>query len=123
MKNDVGKKNDAGKIRYGLVPPSTMMWLATALTHGAEKYGAFNWKNVESARYVDALYRHLEAARAGDIIDKDSGLPHLALAMTNLAFLLDRQTETGFNEVAFGGPVNILKAEDYYNELRKKGYI
>jgi hypothetical protein len=32
--------------------------------------------------------RHLEAWRGGETRDKESDLPHLAHAMTNLAFLL-----------------------------------
>jgi hypothetical protein len=96
-------KYDKGKLKYGLIPPKALALIAEALTHGAEKYSPFNWKSVESHRYVDATYRHLEAARAGEKVDKDSGLPHLALALTNIIFLLDRQEETGHNEFRYGG--------------------
>lgn len=96
-----GRKFDKDKLKYGLVPPKALASVVEALTHGANKYSPFNWKGVESYRYVDATYRHLESARQGDKIDKDSGLPHLALAITNLMFLLDRQLETGHNEFEY----------------------
>lgn len=38
-------------------------------------------------RYLDALYRHLEAFRSGETLDPESSLHHLAHALTNLAFL------------------------------------
>jgi hypothetical protein len=98
---DRGRKFDKNKLKYGLVPPKALASVVEALTHGANKYSPFNWKGVESYRYVDATYRHLESARQGDKIDKDSGLPHLALAITNLMFLLDRQLETSHNEFEY----------------------
>jgi len=81
-------KFDAGKLRYGLVPPEATKALAEVLTYGAKKYKPNNWKNGEPDRYVDALYRHLEAWRAGESHDDESGLPHLSHALTNVAFLL-----------------------------------
>jgi len=81
-------KFDVGKLRYGLIPPSATLALAEVLTYGAKKYKPNNWQNVEdTSRYVDALYRHLEAWRGGEKIDDESGLSHLAHAMTNIAFL------------------------------------
>lgn len=81
-------KFDSGKLRYGLIPPEATKALAEVLTYGAKKYKPNNWKNGEPDRYVDALYRHLEAWRAGESHDDESGLPHLSHALTNVAFLL-----------------------------------
>lgn len=86
-----GRKYDHGKIKYGLVPPASLEAIAKALTHGAQKYSANNWKSVEPYRYLDAAFRHLQSARLGEIIDEDSGQLHLALATTNLIFLLEKQ--------------------------------
>jgi len=90
-----GRKDDKGKLRYSLIPPSATRALAEVLTFGAEKYEANNWKHVEDAesRYLDAVYRHLEAYRQGERLDDESGLPHLAHAMTNIAFLTHFQEE------------------------------
>lgn len=87
-------KFDGDKLRYDLVPPSAIKALAEVLTFGARKYKPNNWKQCEEQdRYVAALYRHLEAWRSGEVNDTDSGMPHLAHAMTNIAFLL----ELGYN--------------------------
>lgn len=85
-----GIKYDKGKLRYGLIPPVVTREMAKVLTFGAEKYGPNNWQLVEDAenRYLDALYRHLEAWRAGELTDRESGLSHLSHAITNLAFLI-----------------------------------
>ena len=89
------KKFDGDKVRYDLVPPSAIESIAKVLTFGAKKYDPNNWKSVEDPeRYVGALYRHLEAWRAGEVLDPESGLPHLAHASTNLAFLIELNYES-----------------------------
>ena len=59
------------------------------LTHGADKYGKENWKELDDFenRYYAALMRHIVEWRKGNKIDSDSGLPHLSHAMCNLVFL------------------------------------
>lgn len=87
-------KFDSGKLRYGLIPPEATKALAEVLTYGAKKYKPNNWQQVDDpTRYVDALYRHLEAWRAGEKHDKESGLLHLAHALTNIAFLIHFESE------------------------------
>lgn len=82
-------KFDSGKLRYGLIPPVATKELAKALTYGAKKYKPNNWQEADgSDRYVDALYRHLEAWRAGERVDRESGLSHLSHAIANISFLL-----------------------------------
>lgn len=85
-----GRKFDQGKLRYGLIPVEATEALAQVLTYGANKYAPNNWQKVEpfKERYTDALYRHLEAWRAGESVDPESGLSHLAHAMCNIAFLI-----------------------------------
>jgi len=89
-------KFDKGKLQYSLIPTEATKALATVLTHGAEKYSPNSWMNVPDAsrRYLDALMRHLEAYRSGDLIDQDSGLPHLDHLLTNAAFLVALQKES-----------------------------
>lgn len=84
-----GKKDDQKKLRVDLIPPEIEEALAKVLTHGAEKYGDNNWKGgIEYHRIYGALRRHLLAWRKGEIIDEDSRLPHLWLALTELSFLV-----------------------------------
>lgn len=82
-------KFDSGKLRYSLVPPVATRELAKVLTYGAKKYKPNNWQGVDDTdRYVDALYRHLEAWRSGEKLDSESRLSHLSHALANISFLL-----------------------------------
>jgi deoxycytidylate deaminase len=82
-------KFDTGKLRYSLIPPEATKALASVLMYGAKKYKAHNWKQADDFdRYVDALYRHLEAWRSGHKFDEESGLSHLSHALANVAFLI-----------------------------------
>jgi len=86
--NEIGLKYDTGKVQYSLIPPLALEGLAAVLTHGAHKYGPYNWKLVIPVeRYYDALLRHLEAVRKGEWLDKDSELPHMDHVICNAVFL------------------------------------
>lgn len=88
-------KFDTDKLRYDLIPVSATRGLASVLTYGAKKYKPGNWKLVDDKdKYIAALYRHLDAWRDGEKVDEESGLSHLAHAMTNIAFLLDLDKPT-----------------------------
>lgn len=84
-----GLKFDTGKLQYSLIPVETTQALAEVLSFGASKYAPDNWMLVENGeqRYLDALYRHLQAYRSGESHDPESGLHHLSHALTNVAFL------------------------------------
>lgn len=87
-------KWDKNKLQYSLVPPKAIKALAKVLTYGARKYKPNNWKQVDdTTRYWDALYRHLEAYRAGEITDDESGFNHLEHAITNIAFLIELEVK------------------------------
>lgn len=90
-----GAKFDQGKARHDLVLPEFEDALAQVLTFGAEKYDAHSWKFVPEykIRYYSALRRHLNAWRAGEKDDPESGLPHLAHAACNIYFLLQGELE------------------------------
>lgn len=91
-------KNDTGKLRYDLVPWEALASIVSVLTFGANKYSDDNWKqgflkdaqtlNETRDRYYAATIRHLEAWRSGQLIDTDSGKPHLACAACCVIFLL-----------------------------------
>ena len=90
-------KADAGKPRLALVPPAIIEAVGAVRTFGTQKYGdAENWRQVEPARYRDALMRHLCAyLRNPAGVDVESGLPHLAHAACNVAFLLELERRDG----------------------------
>ena len=91
----IGTKYDQDKLQYSLIPPHALEQIAKNLTVGLKKYKERdNWKKVEGAeqRYLDALYRHLEAHRRGELYDTDSSVPdmlHMAAVAVNAMFLLE----------------------------------
>lgn len=104
-----GRKFDSGKPRMSLIPPYAAESIAKVLTIGAEKYAPDNWKYVEGRewRYMDALYRHLNAHMKGEKNDPESGLPHLAHAGCCLVFLLDEQVRLSEKDVTASGTNSI----------------
>lgn len=94
-------KFDEGKARWDLLPFEDIEDIVDVLTHGSNKYGDSNWKLVVSSpggkeRYFSAAMRHLCSWRLGNKLDRESGLRHLAQAVTNILFLMwnDRIGET-----------------------------
>lgn len=86
---NTGMKFDTDKLRFDLIPAIAIEGLAAVLTYGAKKYKPNNWRSVDAERYIAAFNRHWHAYTAGELLDPDSGLPHLAHCMTNLTFLLE----------------------------------
>lgn len=86
---DQSKKYDKGKRRFDLVDLSTVGAIADVLGFGAQKYGENTWQDLPEGekRYFAALLRHLEAHQKGDLIDAESGLPHIYHVLTNAYFL------------------------------------
>lgn len=89
----LGAKYDGGKLLFraltrGLALP--LRAVAAVLTYGALKYKEDSWQHVPNgkARYESALDRHLNAWKAGEKCDEESGLPHIAHAACNALFLL-----------------------------------
>jgi len=72
-----------------LVPLSVMESLGKILTMGADKYGENTWQALSDfwKRYKAALLRHLTAIDKGELIDPESGLPHIDHVLFNAAFL------------------------------------
>ena len=88
-------KADGGKMRPTLVPTGIIKAIGAVREYGCKKYkDPDNWKRVEAQRYRDALYRHWLAYLDGDVLDEESGLPHLWHMATNAAFLIELEGET-----------------------------
>lgn len=85
-----GQKHDQAKPRFSLIPQAPLWQVVEVLEFGANKYGAENWRHVPNAkeRYFNACHRHLNAWWAGEKVDSESGLPHLAHAVCCLMFLM-----------------------------------
>lgn len=92
-----GRKFDAGKLDYTLVPFQGLEEIVKVLMFGAQKYDRHNWRHVPDAeqRYSAAAFRHMAAHLAGETTDHETGLSHLAHAGCCILFLLalERQGE------------------------------
>jgi hypothetical protein len=76
--NQSGKRYDAGKLRYDLIPPECLEALAFVYTIGAEKYGDWNWsKGLPFGKTLAAMERHIQAWRKGETFDQEDGQHHL----------------------------------------------
>lgn len=89
MSEQNGRKDDAGKLRWELMPWHQLEDVVKVLQFGASKYGDYNWMKVEhaKARYFAAAIRHLMAWWHNETKDEESGLPHLAHAACCLLFM------------------------------------
>lgn len=78
MDNKQGIKYDQDKPRMDLLDSDALVGLAKVLTFGATKYAAHNWRNgINDSRLVAALLRHISAINKGELVDPESGLPHI----------------------------------------------
>lgn len=84
------------KPQLWLIPGPGLVHLALAFKNGADKYGAYNWreKKVRSTIYVDAALRHIHSYLDGEDYATDSKLHHLAHTAACMMILLDA-IETG----------------------------
>jgi len=84
-----GRKDDADKPRWDLLPWAAVRDVVCVLTYGATKYDDENWKHVPDGRrrYFAAAQRHLLAWWEGERLDPETGYPHLAHAACCLLFL------------------------------------
>lgn len=103
-----GAKVDAGKVRPALVLGGfarALLAVSEVGTFGAAKYSENGWMTVPNgqARYDDAGMRHWLKEKAGEQIDPDSNLDHLAHAAWNALAVLDlalRQREKQAKAIA-----------------------
>lgn len=101
----MNQKHDAGKAPMwrGLMCyfPRALRWVARVSQFGNDKYHEWGgWTKVEDAqrRYADALGRHLAHYAAGETLDPESGLPHLAHAAWNALAILELASRTNLEE-------------------------
>lgn len=90
-----GRKDDGAKRRYSLIPAPVLAAVADVLTQGAAEHGDTGdtpgWRSLDGgeSRYYDALMRHLEDWRSGQVKDPKTGKHPLVHVVTNAIILLD----------------------------------
>lgn len=83
---------DGGKPRVDLMPPLPLFQVGHVLAFGLKKYGARNWEDYAAkwswGDLLGSTLRHVFAWMAGEDLDPESKLPHLAHALCDLMMLL-----------------------------------
>lgn len=95
-KEDIG----SDKLPIHLWPETATALGCLGLLDGALKYGRSNFRpmGVRASIYNDAVRRHMGAWFEGEDNDPDSGLPHLAHALANLAILVESIAKGNLND-------------------------
>ena len=85
-----GVKFDGEKLRWSLLPLTSVQEVVQVLEYGARKYAPDNWMKVPDAqdRYWDAAIRHMMAWKMGEKKDAESGKSHLAHAVCCLLYIM-----------------------------------
>jgi hypothetical protein len=106
-----GYKEDKGKPRMELLPPSALVEAAKVFTFGAVKYdpilpdgrrddrtSANNWRQgMRWGRTYGAMQRHLQAWWDGEDLDPESGESHLSHALCCLMMLSEYEQKKEFH--------------------------
>jgi hypothetical protein len=85
-----GKGDLSNKAHYRALSPDLNKDTALAFTFGRTKHGVDNFRKMTpeaSGEIYDALMRHIEAFRSGEVKASDSNIHHLAHACANLHML------------------------------------
>lgn len=87
-RNEAKAEEAKGKTMVSLVPPARILGEAKAFQAGLETYERDDWrKGGDWSQYYDAAMRHLLAFQSGEMLDPESGLPHLDHARASLSIL------------------------------------
>ena len=116
--SEQGRKYDGGKLRYDLIPVLALEETAKVVTKGAEKYDDENWKLVPEGRrrYLAAAMRHIQQWRKGEIYDDEMGTHHIANAISNLMFILEKELQ-GWEDVPEQQDISQEELETYVGNL------
>ena len=89
---------DKAPLVHMLEVPRAMAGMCEVIAYGATKYEKNNWRKATSIedqeRCMSACLRHITSYHRGEFVDPDTGLHHLAHAITNLAFLIEVTHDT-----------------------------
>ena len=112
--SEQGRKYDGGKLRYDLIPVLALEETARVVTKGAEKYDDENWKLVPEGRrrYLAAAMRHIQQWRKGEIYDEEMGTHHIANAISNLMFILEKELQ-GWKDISEQQDISQEELKDY----------
>ena len=87
-----GTRYNSGKpeLSFILQGEKGLTGLAQVLEFGGRKYDRGNWlKGLPPTEIIDSLMRHLVSYTGGEVIDPESGLPHIDHIHANAKFLAE----------------------------------
>ena len=118
MSTEKGVKLDNKKPRMDLVLggfAKALYEVGLVGTFGANKYSDDGWKYVDNGieRYLSAMLRHYIKYKNGELIDEESGLPHLSHMAWNALAVLQLSIEVEHKDV----PVRIDFTPSGYIEI------
>ena len=125
----------SNKVPLGLVPGTTMAYLAIGHLEGDLKYGRVNWREagVRTTIYLDACLRHLEKFKDGEWEDPTTKVPHLANALACLSIIVDahhagkltddRPKSTPTSEVVDKMGDLVIHLKDLYKDKKPTDYF
>ena len=90
------------KVSWRTISWKALDWLAMLHTLGDVKYYPGNWqlgKPLDSIKiYTDAMIRHAKEHMKGELIDADTGIPHVVQVMWNAEVVTHMLIEAGLLE-------------------------
>ena len=85
-----GGQKGSKPFRYDLIPVEPLRQVAHVYGKGALKYAERNWeKGYDWSLSYAAMQRHLNSFWAGEDMDPESGLPHLAHAVFHCLAMME----------------------------------
>ena len=104
MSQHIVTEKKAAKPQFHLLDAEFEKEVVELLTDAAGIYGADNWKHCEDLTiYENALSRHWNAVRRGELTDPDSGRSHFVHIVCNAMFLNWHHTKGSSSQNTQGG--------------------
>jgi hypothetical protein len=118
-----GAEKGSKLAQFSLIPPEFLWALAVHYGKGAQKYAARNWeRGYKWSLSLDALERHLNQWKQGEIYDEETGSHHLiAVAWHCCALFCYHLFGKGTNDV-HPRPLTEPPKEAPWNKESSKGY-
>ncbi len=93
------ERHNSGKVDLSLLPRVASLEQCKVWMRGREKYGKDNWKLLWGDRTIDvagaSAMRHLLSLLDGELMDRETGLPHAAHVSCNMSMILEWMAREG----------------------------